>query len=108
MNNLPLLPAGYRNPVQLLAELKRKPEHYWIKKGEKRALQLFSLMAQRVPAYKDFLKKNNINAEKIKTINDFKHVPTIDKDNYLRIYPLEKLCWDGELKAKQWVFSTTS
>lgn len=72
------------------------------------ALNLFQLMSRRVPAYKDFLKKNRINPDKIKTIKDFKLVPTIDKENYLRVYPLEKLCWDGELKEKRWTISANS
>lgn len=34
--------------------LKTKPESYWNKLGEKRALQLFHLASEIVPAYKDF------------------------------------------------------
>ncbi|MBI2034785.1 MAG: hypothetical protein HYT11_03590 [Candidatus Levybacteria bacterium] len=108
MNNLPLLPVGYENPTQLLDDLKRKPEEYWIKSGEKRVLNLFHLMAKRVPAYKDFLKKNRVYKDKIKTITDFRLVPTIDKNNYLRSYPREALCWDGIFEKKRWTISTTS
>jgi len=101
-------PAGLYTPQKLLRDLKSKSESYWIKRGEERALILFHRMAKRVPAYKDFLKKNNINPKNIVSIVDFKKLPTVDKDNYLRKYPLEQLCWDGELKGKRWVFSTTS
>ena len=65
-------------------------------------------MAERVPAYKDFLLKNKINHRKIKNIKDFKTIPTIDKNNYLRAYPLDKLCWDGQLKNNRWTISATS
>lgn len=65
-------------------------------------------MAERVPAYKDFLKKQKVNPNKIKTIKDFKQVPLISKDSYLKKYPLEKVCWDGEFKGQRWVFSATS
>lgn len=108
MINYPFIPEGYDNTIRLLADLKTKPEKYWIKRGEERVLRLFHLMAKRVPAYKDFLKKNRVDVDKVKTIEDFKNVPTIDKNNYLRSYPLESLCWDGEFKKKRWVFSSTS
>jgi len=71
-------------------------------------MKLFKLMAERVPAYKDFLKKNKVKPNLIKSIEDFKKIPTIDKFNYLKVYPLEKLCWDGELRQKRWTISATS
>lgn len=107
MDNV-IFPKIHHDPVKLLGELKSKPEDYWIKKGEKRALQLFHLMAERVPAYKDFLKKNKISHELIHSINDFKKIPTLNKDNYLRLYPRASLCWDGNLKNNRWTISTTS
>ncbi len=97
-----------KNPIRLLSDLKNKPESHWIKKGEQMALNLFHSMAERVPAYKDFLLKNKINHRKIKNIKDFKTIPTIDKNNYLRAYPLDKLCWDGQLKNNRWTISATS
>ena len=102
------LPQEFKDIPRLLKDLETKSENYWIKRGEKQALRLFHLMAQRVPAYKSFLKENKIVPEKIKTIQDFKSIPTIDKNNYLKKYPLEKLCWDGKFKNKQWVISATS
>lgn len=62
-----------------------------------KALELFREASMRVPAYKDFLKKNNINPDTIKTLEDFKRLPIMDKKNYLRAYPLNELCWDGKL-----------
>lgn len=78
-----------------------------MKQREKKSLALFKDAAKRVPAYKDFLKKNKINPDKINNWADFQSVPPIDKKNYLRQYPLEKLCWDGTL-AKPLVFTSTS
>lgn len=104
----PQLPRVLRNRVKLQQALKSKPERYWIRRGEQMALKLFHDMAEHVPAYKDFLKKNKINPDNIKTIKDFKLVPTLDKDNYLRKYPREALCWDGEFASRRWVVSTTS
>lgn len=88
--------------------LKTKPESYWIKRGEIMALSLFHEMASRVPAYKDFLRLNEVNHKHVRTINDFKKLPIIDKDNYLRRYPLKDLCWDGKFSERQWVLSSTS
>lgn len=102
------LPNGLNNPVEVQQHLKTKPESYWIKRGETRALYLFHQMAKRVPAYKDFLKKNKVYPDKMKTVKDFNSVPTIDKNNYLRSYPRKMLCWDGEFKDESWVISTTS
>jgi phenylacetate-CoA ligase len=66
--------------------------------GEKRALELFHTVAQRVPAYKNFLEKEHIQEKKIRTYGDFtKYVPLIDKDNYVKQYPLADLCLDGNL-----------
>lgn len=102
------LPSSFNNIPKLLKDLKTKPEEYWLKRGEHRALKLFHQMATRVPAYKDFLKKHHLNHNTIKNIKDFKKVPLISKDNYLRKYPLEKLCWDGDLQNKRTIISSTS
>jgi len=72
------------------------------------ALGLFHQMSQRVPAYQDFLKQRDINPRRIRTIGDFRQLPTVDKDNYLRHYPREALCWDGKFSSERWVVSTTS
>lgn len=101
-------PQILNDPPVLLKELKKKSERNWIKNGEERALELFHEMSKRVPAYKDFLAKNNVNPDSIKTIEDFKQLPTVDKNNYLRQYKLSDLCWNGELKEESWVISTTS
>lgn len=100
-------------PKQYSAEeifrlLKTKKSDFWVSEGRKRSLALFHNAAERVPAYKDFLRKNGIpRHSKVKTWDDFQTVPVVDKNNYLRQYPLEKLCWDGTLK-KPLVFTATS
>lgn len=103
-----LLPRGYRNAELLHNRLGKEPEELWQRRGQQRALQLFHEMAQRVPAYKDFLKSHNFNPALVKDLQSFQTIPTIDKDNYLRKYPREALCWDGEFKNSSWVISSTS
>lgn len=93
---------------QIMRLLSEKKSDFWVEEGRKRSLALFHEAAKRVPAYRDFLKKNNVDPKKIKTWEDFQtHVPVMSKKNYLRQYPLEKLCWDGSLK-KPLVFTATS
>lgn len=103
-----LLPKGYQNIKTLQKRLHKNPEDYFKKKGEERALKLFHEMSRRVPAYKDFLKKQGVNPKHIKKPEDFINIPTIDKDNYLRKYPKQQLCWDGDFGHGRWTVSTTS
>ena len=102
------LPDGHNDILELQKRLKSEPESEWVRRGEEMALELFHQMAVRVPAYKRFLSENKIDPKKIVTIEDFKHVPTIDKDNYLRQHPRKDLSWDGEFGKGQWSVSTTS
>ncbi|MBI4094895.1 MAG: phenylacetate--CoA ligase family protein [Candidatus Liptonbacteria bacterium] len=92
---------------QILRFIKTKKDGFWSRERERRPLRLFHAAARRVPAYKDFLRKHKINPSKIKTFKDFQFVPPVSKKNYLRKYPLEKLCWDGTLK-KPLVWTSTS
>lgn len=87
----------YFKGVDILEQLQTKKNDYWLNLREKKSLDLFHKAAQQVPAYKDFLKKNKVDHTKVKTWGDFQQVPVISKKNYIREYPLEKLCWDGTM-----------
>lgn len=91
----------------VLKSIREKKSDYWTKKGEEASLKIFREAAEKVPAYRDFLAKNKIQSGKIKNFRDFKLVPPINKENYLRQYPLEDLTWGGHLK-KSLVFTSTS
>jgi phenylacetate-CoA ligase len=66
--------------------------------SKENALRLFHEMAEHVPAYKNFLQKNSVRHEDIKTYEDFvAHVPITDKINYMTQYPLADLCMDGDI-----------
>jgi phenylacetate-CoA ligase len=92
---------------QMLRDIHKRNSSYWTQKREANALKLFHEAAERVPAYKDFLKKHKISPDSIKTFEDFQKVPITTKENYLKQYPLEKLCWDGTLD-RPLVFTSTS
>jgi len=98
-----------KNPTaaQILSMQRTKNSLYWEKIRETKSLSLFRDAAKNVPAYKDFLKKNKIKVEKIKSWNDFVSVPPVNKNNYLRKYPLESLCWGGKLN-KPLIYTSTS
>ncbi len=98
---------GQANTANLQKALEVENEVFWNKKGERKALKLFHSAAERVPAYKDFLKKNKINHEKIKIIDDFKRVPITNKENYVKSYSVVDRCWDGELSTST-LISTSS
>lgn len=87
--------------------IREKKDSYWRQREKKMVLELFRSAANRVPAYKDFLRKHKINPNSIQTIKDFQLLPPIDKENYLKKYPLDKLAWDGELR-KPLIFTSTS
>lgn len=92
---------------QIIEFINQKDEGFWLRERERKALELFYKVSQEVPAYKDFLEKNSIDPRAIRTWADFQSVPRTSKKNYLRQYPLEKLCWGGTLESPI-VFSATS
>jgi phenylacetate-CoA ligase len=71
-------------------------------------LEMFHEAARRVPAYKDFLLRNRISPNRIRTANDLNAVPPTDKKNYISQYPLEQLCWDGSLSGRTLTYTATS
>jgi len=80
----------------------------WTQRGRKMALALFKRASREIPAYKDFLKKNNFDASKVKTWTDFQSVPHTSKKDYLRHYPFESLCWKGTLRDTSFVLAASS
>ncbi len=87
--------------------LKTKGEDYWQTEGARRALKVFHQAASRVPAYCDFLKKNKIDPDQIKTIEDFKSVPFTDAKNYTSQYSLADRSWDGSLRSAKLIATSS-
>ncbi|MDQ4103757.1 MAG: phenylacetate--CoA ligase family protein [Actinomycetota bacterium] len=65
--------------------------------AEQHAQALFALVVATVPAYRAFLAEHDIDPAQIRTVKDFRTLPLLTKDNYLRRYPLAMLCRGGEL-----------
>lgn len=66
---------------------------------EQAALTLFQAAVTEVPAYQDFLEQQGITARAIHTMDAFRKLPLVTKDNYLRAYPLPQRCRSGKLST---------
>lgn len=91
----------------IISSLTKKEDSFWSEARKTRALKLFHMAAERVPAYKDFLSKHKIRHGRVHTFEDFELLPQTGKKEYLRRYPLKDLTWDGTLN-KPFAFSATS
>src|SRR5207237_7283901 len=66
-------------------------------RAEQSVLALFASVAREVPAYAAFLADHGVDPTTIRTIQDFQHLPLVDKHNYVYEYPLAELCRGGGL-----------
>jgi phenylacetate-CoA ligase len=64
--------------------------------AEQRALALFTSVVATVPAYRTFLAEHGVDPAAVRTVDDFRALPLLTKDNYLRRHPLAQLCRGGE------------
>lgn len=69
------------------------------KSSETTLLELFQFVAKTVPAYQAFLTEHSIDPQSIQSFEDFKKLPFITKENYLRRYSLADLCCNGQLET---------
>ncbi|OGH92337.1 MAG: hypothetical protein A2534_03590 [Candidatus Magasanikbacteria bacterium RIFOXYD2_FULL_39_9] len=96
-----------KNLASKLSFLKRKDCEVMDKVGEKESVKLFNLVSARVVAYQKFLKENKVAIRKIVNIKDFKKLPLISKENYIKKNDLEDLLPPKEL-SNITTFSATS
>jgi len=67
--------------------------------GSAEALALFQTMSREVPAYAEFLRENKVDVGGIKNVQGLRELPPINKENYIKKYPLKDLCRDGMLDS---------
>ena len=91
------------NGQEEAAKIAKVPATEWEERGQRQAVRVFHEAAERVPAYKNFLKEHKVDHIKIKNFLDFTKLPSINKENYLKKYPLQELSWDGNLHAAQMI-----
>ncbi|MFC8526277.1 phenylacetate--CoA ligase family protein [Nocardia sp. NPDC057227] len=73
------------------------------------ALRTFRDTAEYVPAYRDFLRRHNIDPDDIRTARDFAELPPVTKDNYINAYPPHELLPLGRISgAETWSASSGS
>ena len=65
--------------------------------AEAAVLELFHRTAAEVPAYRDFLARQGVAPESIRSIRNFQAVPLANKSNYMHAYPLPQRCPGGSL-----------
>lgn len=96
-----------RSSDKIIRQIKTKQASFWNKVKDNQNLNLFRLVIENVPAYKDFLKYHKVNPRAVKSATDFNSLPTVDKKNYLRQYSLSELTIGGHLN-RPLVFTSTS
>lgn len=92
---------------KIFSQIRTKSDSFWRTSLGKNSLALFAQAAHSVPAYKEYLKKSNIQPSKIKTQADFEKVPPMTKKEYLSGNSLAEMCWPDTLRNKL-VFTSTS
>jgi phenylacetate-CoA ligase len=68
--------------------------------AQKNALRMFSLASSEingVPAYKEFLKAQGVDASKIDRFDAWDTVPWVEKSNYVNLYPLSNRSFAGTM-----------
>ncbi|MGR8940837.1 MAG: phenylacetate--CoA ligase family protein [Gammaproteobacteria bacterium] len=63
------------------------------------ALDVCKAAVARVPAYRQFLKDQGVDPEKIAAVEDLAALPLLNKANYMQKYPLPQRCRDGRMTA---------
>ncbi len=64
---------------------------------EQQALALFASVATTVPAYRALLAEHGVDPAAVRTVEDFRALPLLTKDNYLRRHRMAQRCRGGEL-----------
>jgi phenylacetate-CoA ligase len=70
---------------------------------QERALALFAAAAEGVPAYRRFLAAQGLDPSMVRTGEQFRRLPLVEKGNYLRAYSLPERCWGGRLQDLEMV-----
>ncbi|MBA3789073.1 phenylacetate--CoA ligase family protein [Patescibacteria group bacterium] len=79
----------------------------WTRINQEHVVRLFERMAEKVPAYKKFLRSQGIKRKNISTLEDFSTVPSISKKNYLHPSDFNELFWRGSLLSPHILTSTS-
>lgn len=95
------------SPASFFNRLRAFKSEDWSRIQKTHMLSLFKRMSLEVPAYRRFLKTNNIQRNNIRTMEDLTAVPAISKINYLRKDSFANLFWNGSMRSPQVLTSTS-
>lgn len=62
-------------------------------------ISVYRTAAERVPAYDEFLRRERGEIPEVRSLDEFRALPLMDKKNYLTRFPLAKVCLDGTLRG---------
>lgn len=62
-------------------------------------IALIQSAIETVPAYRAFLTTHGISPQEINSIDDFRRLPLMTKQNYMHAYSLEERCRNGEISS---------
>ena len=74
-----------------------------LSKFEQRMIGLTNQAIGQVPAYRAFLMREGVSKYDVLNMDDFRNLPLMTKDNYMRSYELPERCWDGEVANQEMV-----
>jgi len=81
--NMMEIMADYNKAINFFHQT---PAEVWETLGEKNALSLFDEINSKIPGYKKFLHDHDFDSASVKSIDDFKNIPVVDKYNYIQKY----------------------
>lgn len=83
------------------------PSIHWERQGERMALRLARFMAKTVPAYQAQLQARGLGKKAIRSMEDFRTLPVIDKDTYIKQHKFVGLFPKQDLSAITTIASTS-
>jgi len=94
------MPTYRAEAVQQLQQFLNTPLDSLLRQDDplQAALQVCSRTARATPAYRAFLAEHDLAPEGIVSIDDFRSLPPLTKQNYLLQHPLPDLCRNGRLE----------
>lgn len=60
-------------------------------------VKIYQEASTRIPAYRKYLTEKLGEIPKVKSVDDFKKLPFMNKTDYIKRYPLDELCLDGKI-----------
>lgn len=92
---------------EFLTKLYKKSSSDWTNIGRENAVEVVLHAIAEVPAYRDFLIKENFISKSFSSFDDFERLPIMNKANYLKSFAYESLVHNGTL-ASPLVYTSTS